>query len=68
MPWTRKQVRLLLSKGSPLEPEEKAKMHGELHANPEMGHLRKGSARMKRKPLKLTRAAARSLKERARMV
>ncbi len=38
MPWTRKQVKLLLSDGSPLSDEEKAKMKAELHENPELGH------------------------------
>ncbi len=53
MPWTRRQVRKLLSSGSPLTPEQKAKMKAELHANPSLGHKRKGSAAMKRrKPIK----------------
>ena len=43
MPWTRKQVRYLLSKVSPLKPEQKTKMVGELHADPAMGHEKKGS-------------------------
>lgn len=42
MPWTRQQVKFLLSKGSPLEAEEKTKMKGELHARPSLGHARKG--------------------------
>ena len=42
MPWTRKQVKYLLSKGSPLSGGQKAKMKGELHSNPAMGHMRKG--------------------------
>ncbi len=42
MPWTRKQVKFLLSKGSPLKPGQKKKMVGELHASPAMGHKRKG--------------------------
>jgi hypothetical protein len=41
-PWTRKQVKKLLSKGSPLTGKQKAKMKAELHANPEMGHKKKG--------------------------
>lgn len=48
MPWTRKQVKLLLSKYSPLKPAQKAKMHEELHENPAMGHARKGSEELKR--------------------
>ncbi len=43
MPWTRQQVKYLLSGGSPLSAEQKAKMQAELHANPSMGHKRKGS-------------------------
>lgn len=41
MPWTRKQVRYLLSGGSPLTGKQKAKMKDELHANPAMGHMEK---------------------------
>jgi hypothetical protein len=41
MPWTRRQVRYLLSKGSPLTGSEKEKMKGELHENPGMGHMAK---------------------------
>jgi len=48
MPWTRKQVKKLLSSGSPLSSAQKAKMKRELHANPSMGHKKKGSAAMKR--------------------
>lgn len=40
----------LLSKGSPLTSKEKEKMKGELHANPSMGHMKKGSKKMKRAP------------------
>jgi hypothetical protein len=47
-PWTRKQVKLLLSKASPLKPEQKTKMIGELHANPSMGHAKKGSQELKK--------------------
>ena len=43
MPWTRKQVKYLLSNGSPLSGQQKTKMVGELHANPAMGHEKKGS-------------------------
>ena len=48
MPWTRKQVKLLLSNGSPLSPEQKDKMKSELHANPKMGHAKKGSKALQR--------------------
>lgn len=48
MPWTRKQVKKLLSKGSPLSPEQKDKMKRELHKNPAMGHKKKGSKALKR--------------------
>jgi hypothetical protein len=44
MPWTRKQVKYLLSSGSPLKPSQKTKMKGELHDNPAMGHKRKGAS------------------------
>jgi len=47
-PWTRKQVKLLLSKYSPLDSAQKTKMVGELHANPAMGHARKGSQELKK--------------------
>lgn len=42
MPYTRRQVKFLFSSGSPLSEGQKEKMHRELHANPEMGHMRKG--------------------------
>ena len=48
MPWTRKQVKLLLSKYSPLNPEQKDEMHAELHQNPAMGHAKKGSKELKK--------------------
>jgi hypothetical protein len=48
MPWTRKQVKLLLSKYSPLTAPQKTKMVDELHANPAMGHARKGSKELKK--------------------
>jgi hypothetical protein len=48
MPWTRKQVKKLLSNGSPLSEPQKAKMKRELHANPSMGHKKKGSAALKK--------------------
>jgi hypothetical protein len=50
MPWTRKQVRYLLSKVSPLSGGQKKKMVGELHANPAMGHKKKGSSALKKSP------------------
>jgi len=43
MPWTKSQVRYLLSKSSPLSDSEKTNMKHELHENPEMGHKPKGS-------------------------
>ncbi|HXF14689.1 MAG TPA: hypothetical protein VN517_16150 [Terriglobales bacterium] len=48
MPWTRQQVKYLLSSGSPLSGAQQTKMKGELHANPAMGHKRKGSAALKK--------------------
>ena len=57
MPWTRKQVKFLFSSGSPLTGEQKEKMHRELHADPALGHERKGSAQMKRKAQKLLNAS-----------
>ena len=49
MPWTRRQVRYLESSGSPLTADQKAKMNSELHANPKMGHAKKGSAELKKR-------------------
>lgn len=49
MPWTRKQVKFLLSKGSPLTGEQREKMLGELHDNPAMGHAKKQSEEPKRR-------------------
>lgn len=48
MPWTRKQVRLLLSKYSPLTAQQQDKMKAELHADPRMGRARKGSKELKK--------------------
>lgn len=48
MPWTRKQVKKLLSSDSPLSSDQQAKMKAELHANPAMGHAKKGSAALKK--------------------
>jgi hypothetical protein len=42
MPWTRKQVRYLLSKYSPLSTAQKGQMKQELHENPSLGHAKKG--------------------------
>lgn len=42
MPWTPRQVRYLLSKGSPLSAGEQASMKKELHDNPALGHAKKG--------------------------
>jgi len=48
MPWTRRQVRFLESSGSPLTSAQKAKMNAELHADPAMGHAKKGSSELER--------------------
>jgi len=48
MPWTRKQVKKLLSSDSPLSGAQQDKMKAELHADPAMGHARKGSAALKK--------------------
>lgn len=48
MPWTRKQVKLLLSKYSPLTSGQQDKMKAELHSNPAIGHAKKGSSELKR--------------------
>lgn len=48
MPWTRRQVKKLLSSGSPLTAAQQNKMKAELHANPKLGHARKDSKAMKR--------------------
>jgi hypothetical protein len=47
MPWTRQQVKYLLSSGSPLSGKQKTKMKGELHEDPSMGHMRKGYEKQK---------------------
>jgi len=49
MPWTRKQVKKLLSSGSPLTAQQQAKMKAELHQNPKLGHAKKGSEALKKK-------------------
>lgn len=48
MPWTQRETRFLLSSGSPLSAVQKESMKSELHSAPAMGHMRKGSAAMKR--------------------
>lgn len=48
MPFTRRQVRYLLSSGSPLSSEKKDKIKSELHEDPALGHAKKGSEEMKR--------------------
>jgi hypothetical protein len=49
MPWTRQQVKFLLDKKvSPLTSTQRSKMVGELHADPKMGHVRKGSKELKK--------------------
>ncbi len=48
MPWTPKQTRYLLSKGSPLSKVQKGKMVGELHADPSMAHAVKGEIKKPR--------------------
>jgi hypothetical protein len=42
MPWTRQQVKYLLSSSSPLSGAQQSKMKAELHADPAMGHKQKG--------------------------
>ena len=49
MPWTRRQVKLLLSKASPLSGEQQSKMKQELHSNQKLGHAKKGSEQLKKK-------------------
>jgi len=41
MPWTRKQVKFLLSKGTPLTGTQRDKMLNELHSDPSLGHAQK---------------------------
>jgi hypothetical protein len=52
VPWTRKQVKYLLSSASPLTGGQKAKMKGELHSDPAMGHKKKGSSTLTKGPKK----------------
>ena len=42
MPWTRQQVKFLLSSGSTLSSKQKDKMKAELHKNPALGRKKKG--------------------------
>ena len=49
MPYTRRQVKLLLSKASPLTAKQQEKVKTELHDDPSLGHKKKGSKEMKRK-------------------
>src|SRR5260370_33458198 len=48
MPWTPRQKRYLLSSSSPLSNSQQEKMLSELHANPSLGHKKKGSEAMKK--------------------
>ncbi len=48
MPWTRKQVKLLLSDASPLSGAPQDKMKAELHADPAMGHAKKGTVKKRK--------------------
>ena len=43
-------MRLLLSSASPLSSAQQDKMKSELHADPAMGHKRKGSQALKKSP------------------
>ena len=58
-------MRLLLSDASPLSDAQQAKMRDELHADPSLGHAKKGSAALKKednKPMaKLTSAKREAL-------
>ena len=54
MPWTRRQVRYLESSGSPLTASQKDKMNAELHADPSLGHNKKGSSAMQKAPFHRT--------------
>jgi hypothetical protein len=48
MPWTPRQKRYLLSSGSPLTGAQKESMKAELHADPSMGHMKKGTPHVDR--------------------
>jgi hypothetical protein len=43
MPWTPKQFRFLMSRGSPLTAAQKEKDKAEAHADPSLVHHKKGS-------------------------
>jgi hypothetical protein len=45
VPYTPKQVRYLLSKGSPLSAKQQEKVKAELHQSPSLGHAKKGAKR-----------------------
>lgn len=60
MPWTARETRFLLSSGSPLSAVQKENMKSELHANPAMGHARRGSAALKKKKSRMAEAFARA--------
>ena len=49
MPWTRKQVRYLLSSVSPLTATQKAKMIRELKANPALGRKPESKVKSRKK-------------------
>jgi hypothetical protein len=55
MPYTRRQVRYLLSSASPLSGAQQDKMKAELHADPALGHKRKGES------MKLNAAARKAI-------
>ncbi len=65
MPYTRKQVKLFLSSGSPLSGPQQDKVKAELHANPSMGHAKKGSAALKRPRPPLSPASASRIRAKA---
>jgi hypothetical protein len=48
VPYTRRQVRFLESNDSPLTTVQKNKMNAEVHADPALGHHKKGSEAMKK--------------------
>jgi hypothetical protein len=50
MPWTRKQVKYLLSSGSPLSSAQQTSMKQELHADPSLGHKPKSTAKSSEPP------------------
>ena len=48
MPYTRQQVKYLLSNGSPLSAAKKEKMKSELHKNPKLGRMKKSHSKSSR--------------------